>query len=111
MYGFIIIIFVIFAFMGGTVGYLHHDEEKSKIKILFHICVGAIVAMALIGMLVGGIYLNIKQDIHNYNRGICQHCGGEYHLVGAEKSRMGVHTFYYECENCHNTIETSSRMK
>ena len=111
MWGFIIAIASVFAFLGGVIGYLRHDEEKSVIVKIAHTVWGAIIGLVVIGAITGAVFLNNMKDRQVYNNGVCEVCGGEYHLVGVEGCRMGTHHFYYECEDCHHTIDTTSRMK
>ena len=110
MWGFIIIIAIVFMFVGGVLGYARHEDEKSVIVKIAHTVWGAIIGLAVISLITGAIFLDAAKDRRVYNNGICEVCGGEYHLVGVECRRMGTHHFYYECEDCHHTIETSSRM-
>ncbi len=41
-----------------------------------------------------------------YNNGICQICGGNYHFSGGNN-----YVYFYTCDNCDHTIETLNIMK
>lgn len=44
-----------------------------------------------------------------YNNGVCQECGGHYHIVGTPHHR---HQFYvYECDKCGNSFQSLTLMK
>lgn len=50
-------------------------------------------------------------DLGNWNNGICEKCNdGKYELVTVSQSRMGAETYYYTCNECGYTIETSAKM-
>lgn len=49
-----------------------------------------------------------KYDAEQWNNGHCLVCDGEYNLIDVEHHRNGGDTYYYECEDCKNLIETSS---
>lgn len=51
-----------------------------------------------------------NHDIENFNNGICIKCNGDYRMSGATRTRMGSKTFYYTCQDCGWTIETSHMM-
>lgn len=111
MWAFIIAIASIFVFLGGTLGYLRHEDAKSVIVKIAHTVLGGLIGLAVIGAITGAVFLDGMKDRQVYNNGVCEVCGGEYRLVGVESRKIGTHHFYYECENCHHTIDTTSRMK
>lgn len=45
-------------------------------------------------------------DHNKFNNGVCVKCGGEYRFSSSTRSRMSE-TFYYTCQDCGWTIETS----
>ncbi len=48
-----------------------------------------------------------------WNNGICEKCGGHYHLVTAyTKGKDGSTTYYiYECDECGNKLELRNLCK
>ena len=72
--------------------------------------VGVIISLAFGFGFVGAITMEQEWDREAWNNGYCE-CGGSFELSAATKSKMGSKTFYYSCEDCGHTIETSSLIK
>lgn len=96
--------------MGGLIGLpvglviaIGRDTWWGKV-LSFVICCAIFFGF---GAMVGQEHVN---DRDTFNNGVCVQCGGEYHMSGATKTRMGSETFYYTCQNCGWTIETNGLM-
>lgn len=97
-------------FVGGIIGLpiglivaIGRDTWWGKV-LSFVICCAIFFG---VGVLFRQEYAN---DYDIFNNGICVQCGGEYHMSGVTRTRMGSETFYYTCQNCGWTIETNSLM-
>ena len=105
MFGFLVIITIVFAFVGGSIGYFR-NEEKNISKRIFDTFAGIIITVLVIGAITSAIFFDLRADIIQYNGGICPICGGQYQLVS------GYHReFHYECNKCYHSITTSTKMK
>lgn len=72
------------------------------------ICV--VLSFMIIGFLFGGInYLDAKMSYETWNGGHCEICEGEWQLVAV--AGRSYKTYYWSCEKCGNTIETSTMFK
>ena len=56
------------------------------------------------------LFVSYSKHTEKYNNGACQ-CGGCWKLVDVEQDKNGTPTYYYECNECDNTLRTSFRMK
>lgn len=65
---------------------------------------GAIISLLIGALFFGGICLDAKIDADVWNGGYCE-CGGQWELKGASKSRNGITTKYYACDQCRHEIE------
>lgn len=73
---------------------------------------GAVFCIALGVLMIGGTLLEAKADQNAWNGGQCSKCGGEWSLVAVSRSHnTSSSTYYYECEDCRNTISTSGRQR
>jgi hypothetical protein len=48
-------------------------------------------------------------NAEKYNNGCCE-CGGEWELIDIERCHNDIPFYYYECNECHDLIETQVRM-
>lgn len=92
-----------FAAMGFGIGYSGKESIISGI-------VGAVIAIAIIVLFIGAGLSQKKTEIEYYNNGICTICGGEYEFAGGSRYR-NCSEYYYTCEDCGHTIQTSGIMK
>jgi hypothetical protein len=65
---------------------------------------GAIAVIIFWVAFSGGLWLDGKGKADKWNNGYCE-CGTHWELRGATKSRNGVETKYYVCENCYKEIQ------
>lgn len=72
-----------------------------------------IIIALVIGFGISGVCtLEEKGNVMVWNDGHCTECNGEWHLVDIVKSRKnGGSRYYWECENCYNTIDTTRNFK
>lgn len=69
-----------------------------------------LLAAALTALFAGGFTLEDYGDRREWNGGQCPYCGGKYEFVNASRYRNNT-TYYYECDNCGDIIETGRSMK
>lgn len=72
--------------------------------------IGAVIATVIMVLFVGACVDQREAEIEYYNNGICTICGGEYEFAGGAKSRYHSE-YFYTCEDCGHTIQTSEIMK
>jgi formate dehydrogenase maturation protein FdhE len=72
-----------------------------------------IVLALAIGFGISGLMtLEHQANVETWNDGYCEECGGEWHLVDVVKSRTNGGTrYYWECEDCYNLIDTTTKFK
>ncbi len=75
--------------------------------------VATIIISFAFGFGVSGLLcLEHQANVDTWNNGYCEECGGEWHLVDVVKSRNNGGTrYYWECEDCYNIIDTTTRFK
>lgn len=99
----LVLVIIVFAAMGFGIGY---SGEESIIGGI----VGAVIAVAIMVLFIGACLDQKKAEIEYYNNGICTICGGEYEFSGATRYRSHSE-YFYTCEDCGHTIQTSEIMK
>lgn len=97
------LVVIVFATMGFGIGYSGEESIISGI-------VGAVIAVAIIALFIGACLDQKKAEVEYYNNGICTICGGEYEFSGATRYR-NYSEYFYTCEDCGHTIQTSEIMK
>ena len=77
-----------------------------------------VLAWVLLIVVILGIicFFEIKDKEYQeerWNNGICEKCGGHYHLVTAyTKGKDGYNTYYiYECDECGHKLELRNLCK
>lgn len=69
-----------------------------------------LLAMTIMGFAVGGaIWGETSGSMERWNNGVCVECGGAYKFSGGSQYRTSD-TYFYSCEVCDHTIETSMLM-
>ena len=80
---------------------------KEYIKDIIIAVAWFLVIAALLGILALIEIKDKEYQEERWNNGICEKCGGHYHLVTAyTKGRNGSVTYYiYECDECGHKLE------
>lgn len=99
----LVLVIIVFAAMGFGIGYSGEESIISGI-------VGAVIAVAIIVLFIGAGLDQKKTEIEYYNNGICTICGGKYEFAGGSRYR-NCSEYYYTCEDCGHTIQTSGIME
>lgn len=102
----IIAIIIIMLFVGGmgyAIGNSDGDHPVAGV-------IGAVIAVVVLASIMWAGSEQKKAEIEYYNNGICTICGGEYKFAGGAKYHNYTE-YYYTCEDCGHTIQTSTIMK
>lgn len=99
----IVMIVLFLAGMGYSIG--NPDGEHVITGIL-----AIVVVVAISLLIIWACFTQREAEIEYYNDGICTICGGEYEFSGATRYRSSSE-YFYTCEDCGHTIQTSSIMK
>lgn len=84
-----------------------YDEDKPLIKRL----ITSILATTIfVGIFGGCLYLERARYDNDWNNGYCPTCGIHWSFKSGSHYRTTT-KYFYECENCHNVIETSRAMR
>jgi hypothetical protein len=105
-----IILGTVLALVFSVVIISHNADEmkNNKKKVFKEIAIAIAIGFGFSGL----ITLVSIRDTKVWNNGYCEKCHGEWELVDVTKSRNNGGTqYYWECENCHHTIRTSSNYK
>ena len=72
-----------------------------------------LVIVAIIGIMTLFEIKSAEYQEEIWNNGICENCGGHYHLVTAyTKGEYGQVTYYvYECDECGNKLKLKNLCK
>lgn len=73
-----------------------------------------IIIVVVIMMIAIGFFITAvaeKEELKNYNNGICTECEGHYIFSSSTKDRHGDIEYYYTCDKCGHTIRTHQLMK
>ena len=81
---------------------------RDKMYIAGAIAIFIIVISGTICLMAMIFGKTVKPEVlsKEYNNGICQVCGGNYHFSGGNRFN-----YFYTCDNCDHTIETLNIMK
>lgn len=74
-------------------------EKPTKQQILAGIFIAVFIIVFFIFLVFILPYWMNKSDIEEYNNGICEKCGGHYHLLNISNGYV-----YYTCDMCEYTI-------
>ena len=71
-----------------------------------------LIVAVLFGIAYAGITIEGNHDSKLYNNGKCNYCEkGQYHLLNVQRGKQSKMYFFYECDNCHWVIETTTNME
>ena len=74
------------------------------IGVLAHGWKGGLFSLAIVIILSVALASDVWIKDKEWNDGICIECGGEYKLNSVSKSKSGIETKYYTCEDCDHLI-------
>ena len=61
-----------------------------------------VIAVVAVIISASGTFGASKEIKAEYNNGICQDCGGHYHLI----VRTNASRYIYECDKCYRTLSS-----
>lgn len=101
-----------FLMFGGTVGLFLGAMCSVKCRHWYTRVLATLCIACVIGAVFGGMTaLDEQTDQDLWNDGYCE-CGGEYQLVSVTQTKTANNkTFYWACNECGCTIQTTRRMK
>ena len=104
--GIILIFLIVFGFLGTLVARLL--AMSTRIPDI-PLVVGTIVTVIILTTICTVILLNQYKRIEGYMQNGCE-CGGRYGLCDIEYSENRGDIYYYKCDKCGDTFETTFRI-